>query len=163
MVWGLVYTSICTYCTVASHSELFAVYPTAAGQYHWVYMVAPKRIRTSLSWFTGMINVVGLWMGNAAAAYLCCKYRPLLFWWQRALPASSRLSSRLCIGLERRSLSRWNRSSYCRPVRAALNDSRTPDIGHSSTSPHIRDPPFSAIRHLCLSCRDRFPLDTVHR
>lgn len=71
MVWGFLYSAICTYCTVASHSELFAVYPTAAGQYHWVYAVAPPSIRVAVSWFTGMINVVGLCLGSAAATYLC--------------------------------------------------------------------------------------------
>lgn len=71
MVWGFVYATLCTYCTAASHGEMFAVFPTAAGQYHWAYMVAPTRYRAVLSWFTGMLNVVGLWLGNSASAYLC--------------------------------------------------------------------------------------------
>ena len=71
MVWGFLYASFCTYCTVASHGEMFAVYPTAAGQYAWAYMVAPNKHRAAFAWFTGMLNVVGLWLGNASAAYLC--------------------------------------------------------------------------------------------
>jgi len=50
---------------------MFAVYPTAGGQYHWAYMVSSPKYRASVSWFTGMLNVIGLWLGIATAAYLC--------------------------------------------------------------------------------------------
>jgi amino acid transporter len=50
---------------------MFAVYPTAGGQYHWAYMVSSPRYRAAVSWFTGMLNVIGLWLGIATAAYLC--------------------------------------------------------------------------------------------
>lgn len=50
---------------------MFAVYPTAGGQYHWAYMVSSPKYRSAVSWFTGMFNVIGLWIGIATAAYLC--------------------------------------------------------------------------------------------
>lgn len=71
VVWGFVYATLATYCTTLSHGEMFAVYPTAGGQYHWAYMVSSPRYRASVSWFTGMLNVIGLWLGIATAAYLC--------------------------------------------------------------------------------------------
>lgn len=44
--------------------------PTAAAQYHWVYMLAPKSSRNLLSFVTGWITAAG-WQGSvASAAYL---------------------------------------------------------------------------------------------
>lgn len=57
--------------TVLSHGEMFAVFPTAGGQYHWAAMLSPPRWRAVISWTTGMLNVIGLWLGIATAAYLC--------------------------------------------------------------------------------------------
>ena len=53
-----------------SHGEILAVYPTAGSQYHWVAMLSAPRWRNSVSWTTGMLNVVGLWLGAATAGYL---------------------------------------------------------------------------------------------
>ncbi|WVQ78062.1 hypothetical protein IAT38_000143 [Cryptococcus sp. DSM 104549] len=71
MVWGFVYATACTMATVLSHGEMFAVFPTAGGQYHWAAMLSPPRMRAAVSWTTGMLNVIGLWLGIATAAYLC--------------------------------------------------------------------------------------------
>ncbi|WVR04218.1 hypothetical protein IAU60_001218 [Kwoniella sp. DSM 27419] len=48
-----------------------AMFPTAGGQYHWAAMLSPPRSRAAISWATGMLNVIGLWLGIATAAYLC--------------------------------------------------------------------------------------------
>ncbi|OCF39128.1 hypothetical protein I317_07069 [Kwoniella heveanensis CBS 569] len=71
IVWGFVYGTSCTMATVLSHGEMFAVFPTAGGQYHWAAMLSPRRSRAAISWATGMLNVIGLWLGIATAAYLC--------------------------------------------------------------------------------------------
>lgn len=78
VVWGFIYATLSTYCTTLSHGEMFAVYPTAGGQYHWAYMVSSPKYRAAVSWFTGMLNVIGLWLGIATAAYLCGEFVPLL-------------------------------------------------------------------------------------
>ncbi|WWC88938.1 uncharacterized protein L201_003853 [Kwoniella dendrophila CBS 6074] len=70
LVWGFVYASICNLATVLSHGEIFAVYPSAAGQYHWAAILSPPRWKNSVSWITGMLNVIGLWLGAATAGYL---------------------------------------------------------------------------------------------
>lgn len=57
--------------TVLSHGEMFAVFPSAGGQYHWTAMVSSPRWRASVSWMTGMSDVIGLWLAIATAAYLC--------------------------------------------------------------------------------------------
>ncbi|KAK6911065.1 hypothetical protein I203_105100 [Kwoniella mangroviensis CBS 8507] len=70
LVWGFVYASICNLATVLSHGEIFAVYPSAAGQYHWAAILSPPKWRNLISWVTGMLNVIGLWLGAATAGYL---------------------------------------------------------------------------------------------
>ncbi|WWC87420.1 uncharacterized protein L201_002309 [Kwoniella dendrophila CBS 6074] len=71
VVYGFIYATLCTMANVLSHGEMFAVFPTAGGQYHWAAMLSPPRYRAGISWFTGMSNVIGLWLGIAAAAFLC--------------------------------------------------------------------------------------------
>jgi amino acid transporter len=66
VVWGFVYATLATYCTTLSHGEMFAVYPTAGGQYIWAYMVSPPKWRAPISWITGLFNVVGLWLGKSS-------------------------------------------------------------------------------------------------
>ncbi|OCF57852.1 hypothetical protein L486_05317 [Kwoniella mangroviensis CBS 10435] len=77
LVWGFVYASICNLATVLSHGEIFAVYPSAAGQYHWAAILSPPKWRNLISWVTGMLNVIGLWLGAATAGYLAGESLPL--------------------------------------------------------------------------------------
>lgn len=57
--------------TLAALCEVVSMAPTAAGQYHWVYMLAPARSRNVLSFLTGWVTAAG-WQGSvASAAYLC--------------------------------------------------------------------------------------------
>jgi hypothetical protein len=72
VVWGFLYATFATYCTVLSHGEMFAVYPTAGGesnsaglnsrlirigQYHWSYLVSAPKYRAAVSWVTGKLPV----------------------------------------------------------------------------------------------------------
>ena len=66
VVWGFVYATLASYCTTLSHGEMFAVYPTAGGQYVWAYMVSPPKWRAPISWATGLFNVVGLWLSMSS-------------------------------------------------------------------------------------------------
>lgn len=75
VVWGFVYASVCNLATVLSHGEIFAVYPSAAGQYHWAAILSPPRWKNLVSWITGLLNVIGLWLGAATAGYLSSELR----------------------------------------------------------------------------------------
>ncbi|KAI5813915.1 amino acid/polyamine transporter I [Pyronema omphalodes] len=59
VLWGLVVSGIGCTCLAASMAEFASVYPTAAGQYYWVALVAPPKWAQVLSWSCGWINVVG--------------------------------------------------------------------------------------------------------
>jgi len=45
------YTAVC-----ASLSELVSMMPTAGGQYHWTFELAPPKYRKFISWITGKID-----------------------------------------------------------------------------------------------------------
>lgn len=68
--WGFIYAFIGNLAITMSHSEILAVFPTAGGQYHWVAMISPQRWKASLSWMTGVMNVISLWAGQATVGYL---------------------------------------------------------------------------------------------
>lgn len=72
---GIIYTFLAIWIgnlsVFAALCELVSMAPTAAGQYHWVYMLAPASSRRLLSFVTGWLTVAG-WQGNvASASYLC--------------------------------------------------------------------------------------------
>ena len=54
----------------ASLAELVSFMPTAAGQYHWVWELAPPAWRKFLSWITGWQIVLAWQTGLASALYL---------------------------------------------------------------------------------------------
>jgi hypothetical protein len=68
--WGFIYAFLCNLAITMSHSEILAVFPTAGGQWHWVAMLSPENWRASLSWTTGVMNVVALWLGQSTVGYL---------------------------------------------------------------------------------------------
>lgn len=70
LVWGFVYSGLANMAMVLSLGEVFAVFPTAGGQYHFVAVLAPANLRAFASWATGLMNVFGLWLGGATSGYL---------------------------------------------------------------------------------------------
>ncbi|KUJ11509.1 choline transport protein [Mollisia scopiformis] len=51
--------------------ELSSMIPSAGGQYHWVFLLAPKNYRKILSYVTGWLTCIG-WIASVAAASLFC-------------------------------------------------------------------------------------------
>ncbi|KAJ5539003.1 Amino acid/polyamine transporter I [Penicillium frequentans] len=58
-----------TIFVVLSLCEIAAIYPTAGGQYHWVYCLTPESYRATASWFTGWISIGGQLVLAASAAF----------------------------------------------------------------------------------------------
>ncbi|KAI1325439.1 putative GABA permease [Xylariaceae sp. FL0255] len=70
LIYGYIVAWIGTVSLFITLSELVSMAPTSAGQYHWVYMLAPPKSKQFLSYITGWIAVTG-WQGVvASAAYL---------------------------------------------------------------------------------------------
>lgn len=53
VIWGFLIDWIGTTSTFIAIAELASIAPTAAGQYHWVAMMAPARFRGFMSYVTG--------------------------------------------------------------------------------------------------------------
>jgi amino acid transporter len=43
VIWGFVYAIVCNLALTLSLSEVFSVYPTAGGQYHWAAILTSPR------------------------------------------------------------------------------------------------------------------------
>ncbi|VUC26650.1 unnamed protein product [Clonostachys rosea] len=61
MFLGWVVVCILGECVALSLAELASVYPTSSGVYYWTYQLAGPKTRTSLSFFTGWIWLIGNW------------------------------------------------------------------------------------------------------
>ncbi|APA06522.1 hypothetical protein sscle_02g012920 [Sclerotinia sclerotiorum 1980 UF-70] len=70
VIWGYIIVWIGTISTFVVLSELASMAPIAAGQYHWVAMLAPDRSKRFLSYITGWMTFVGWQAVTASAAYL---------------------------------------------------------------------------------------------
>lgn len=70
VVYGFILVWVGTLSVFSVLSELVSMAPTAAGQYHWVSMLAPGSCRKFLSYVTGWLTVGGWQATNASSAYL---------------------------------------------------------------------------------------------
>lgn len=69
IVYGIIVSTFAMGACVLSMSELSARYPTAGGQYHWTWLLAPERIRRGASYTTGIINIFA-WLATSASVCL---------------------------------------------------------------------------------------------
>ncbi|KAI1064959.1 hypothetical protein LB507_001241 [Fusarium sp. FIESC RH6] len=67
IIYGFIFVWIGVLSSFATLCELVSIAPMAAGQYHWVAMLAPPRYSKYLSYITGWMNFAG-WQGTSAAA-----------------------------------------------------------------------------------------------
>ena len=59
LVYGYLLVWIGTIAVFATMAELASMAPTAGGQYHWVWMLAPQRCRRFLSYIMGWLVICG--------------------------------------------------------------------------------------------------------
>ncbi|KAI0108178.1 amino acid transporter [Daldinia grandis] len=58
-LYGFVFCVLCNLALAASLGELAAIWPTAGGQYHFVYALCTERWRKSMSFWVGWTNIAG--------------------------------------------------------------------------------------------------------
>ncbi|KAI0205836.1 choline transport protein [Astrocystis sublimbata] len=58
-LYGFIFCVLCNFCLVASLGELAAIWPTAGGQYHFVYALCTEKWRTPMSFWVGWTNIAG--------------------------------------------------------------------------------------------------------
>ncbi|CAM1508165.1 Fc.00g050130.m01.CDS01 [Cosmosporella sp. VM-42] len=58
-LYGFIFCVLCNFALAASLGELAAIWPTAGGQYHFVYALCTEKWRKMMSFFVGWINIAG--------------------------------------------------------------------------------------------------------
>lgn len=70
LIYGFLFCWAGWASVIATMGELVSMWPTAGGQYHWTYMLAPERYRVILSYITGWQSVIAWQALSASASYL---------------------------------------------------------------------------------------------
>lgn len=73
VVWGILPSFLGSICTAASLAEILHTYPTAGGQYHFAYLLAPTSWAPLVAWFNGWFAVAGWWALFATAPSLAAQ------------------------------------------------------------------------------------------
>ncbi|KAI1501940.1 amino acid/polyamine transporter I [Biscogniauxia marginata] len=58
-LYGFVFCVLCNLALAASLGELAAIWPTAGGQYHFVYALSAEKWKKSMSFWVGWTNIAG--------------------------------------------------------------------------------------------------------
>ncbi|KAH6894698.1 amino acid/polyamine transporter I [Thelonectria olida] len=58
-IYGFIFCVLCNLALAASLGELAAIWPTAGGQYHFMYALCTQRWKRSMSFFVGWTNIAG--------------------------------------------------------------------------------------------------------
>ncbi|KAH8735204.1 amino acid permease-domain-containing protein [Ilyonectria robusta] len=58
-LYGFIFCVLCNFAVVSSLGELAAIWPTAGGQYHFVYALCTDRWKNMMSFLVGWINIAG--------------------------------------------------------------------------------------------------------
>ncbi|KAL7622820.1 hypothetical protein AAE478_006499 [Parahypoxylon ruwenzoriense] len=59
LLYGFIFCVLCNLALAASLGELAAIWPTAGGQYHFVYALCTDRWKKSMSFWVGWTNIAG--------------------------------------------------------------------------------------------------------
>ncbi|KAF2832742.1 amino acid transporter-like protein [Ophiobolus disseminans] len=70
LIYGFLFGWVGWAAVIATMGELVSMWPTAGGQYHWTYALAPPKSRIFLSYITGWQSVIAWQALCASAAYL---------------------------------------------------------------------------------------------
>jgi choline transport protein len=80
-LYGIILASVVYLCVAVSLGELASVYPTAGGQYHFTYLLAPESVKRGLPYTCGVASTCS-WIFLTAAVQILFAQALL------ALPAS---------------------------------------------------------------------------
>ncbi|KAM5349134.1 hypothetical protein ACJ41O_008957 [Fusarium nematophilum] len=68
LLYGFIFCVLCNFALTASLGELAAIWPTAGGQYHFVYALCTEKWKRSMSFWVGWINIGG-WL--VVVTFIC--------------------------------------------------------------------------------------------
>ncbi|XWX02398.1 hypothetical protein V2A60_010435 [Cordyceps javanica] len=73
-LYGFLFCVLCSFCVVASLGELAAIWPTAGGQYHYVFALCTERWRKPASFFVGWTNITGWLIVVTVQGYFAAQF-----------------------------------------------------------------------------------------
>ncbi|KEZ38591.1 hypothetical protein SAPIO_CDS10582 [Scedosporium apiospermum] len=59
LIYGFIFCVLCNFALVSSLGELTAIWPTAGGQYHFVYALCTDSWKNLMSFLVGWVNIAG--------------------------------------------------------------------------------------------------------
>ncbi|MCJ1325156.1 hypothetical protein MMC10_001818 [Thelotrema lepadinum] len=59
LIWGYLIIWLGIICVFITMAELASMAPSSGGQYHWVFILAPRSMRKGLSFLTGWLTTIG--------------------------------------------------------------------------------------------------------
>ncbi|AAW46614.1 hypothetical protein CNBI0830 [Cryptococcus deneoformans B-3501A] len=69
LLWGFILVGCLQECVAVSLGEICSRFPTSGGPYYWSYALAPPGIRTMLSYVTGWLYMLAIWMLDLGTHY----------------------------------------------------------------------------------------------
>ncbi|KAJ6787247.1 hypothetical protein PWT90_06825 [Aphanocladium album] len=73
-LYGFLFCVACSFCVAASLGELAAIWPTAGGQYHYVFALCTERWRKPVSFFVGWTNIAGWLIVVTVQGYFAAQF-----------------------------------------------------------------------------------------
>ncbi|OAA42321.1 amino acid/polyamine transporter I [Beauveria brongniartii RCEF 3172] len=73
-LYGFLLCLVCSFCVAASLGELAAIWPTAGGQYHYVFALCTEKWRKPVSFFVGWTNIAGWLIVVTVQGYFAAQF-----------------------------------------------------------------------------------------
>ncbi|KAI0908172.1 choline transport protein [Ustulina deusta] len=73
-LYGFIFCVLCNFALAASLGELAAIWPTAGGQYHFVYALCTDRWKKSMSFWVGWTNIAGWLTLVTTEGFFCAQF-----------------------------------------------------------------------------------------
>ncbi|KAI0156971.1 choline transport protein [Xylariaceae sp. FL1272] len=73
-LYGFIFTVLCNLALAASLGEMAAIWPTAGGQYHFVYALCTDKWKKSMSFWVGWTNIAGWLTLVTTEGFFCAQF-----------------------------------------------------------------------------------------
>ncbi|KAI1332813.1 choline transport protein [Xylariaceae sp. FL0255] len=73
-LYGFIFCVLCNLALAASLGEMAAIWPTAGGQYHFVYALCTERWKKSMSFWVGWTNIAGWLTLVTTEGFFCAQF-----------------------------------------------------------------------------------------
>ncbi|EJP67880.1 choline transport protein [Beauveria bassiana ARSEF 2860] len=96
-LYGFLLCLVCSFCVAASLGELAAIWPTAGGQYHYVFALCTEKWRKPVSFFVGWTNIAGWLIVVTVQGYFAGKFIFHTFYAQDLISVAQFISAAIVV------------------------------------------------------------------